>query len=303
MTEAQSQEHQNVPDAQGVEARDESHVIKVHGTQITELPDDLYIPPDALRVFLEAFQGPLDLLLYLIKKQNINILDLPIASITRQYMDYVEVMRELQLELAAEYLVMAAMLAEIKSRLLLPRQEETIEEEGADPRADLVRRLQEYERFKNAAESLDELPRAERDFYVADADKPKFERKLAYPEVLLPDLISALRDVLKRAELYSEHQIERESLSIRERMTIVLSKVKPDSFIEIGQIFTAEEGRMGVVVTFIAILELCRQSLIEISQAQAFAPVYVKARCADAVESLEIDYSQLEAFNDGGQYD
>lgn len=303
MTEAQPQQQQDVPNAQGVEVQDELHVIKVHGTKITELPDDLYIPPDALRVFLEAFQGPLDLLLYLIKKQNIDILDLPIASITRQYMDYVEVMRELQLELAAEYLVMAAMLAEIKSRLLLPRQEETEEEESIDPRADLVRRLQEYERYKNAAESLDELPRAERDFYVADADKPKFERKQVYPEVLLPDLITALRDVLKRAELYSEHQIERESLSIRERMTMVLSKVKPDSFIEIGQIFTVAEGRMGVVVTFIAILELCRQSLIEISQAQAFAPVYVKARCTDAIESLEIDYSQLEAFNDGGQHD
>lgn len=276
--------------------QDAQNIIKVHGEHFTQLPDDLYIPPDALRVFLDAFQGPLDLLLYLIKKQNIDILDLPIAHITKQYIDYIDLMQNLQLELAAEYLVMAAMLAEIKSRLLLPRPAESEEEEGGDPRAELIRRLQEYERFKIAAEDLENLPRCDRDTYIADADKPKFERKEALPDVSFPDLLAALRDVMERARLFSEHSIEKEALSIRERMTIVLSTVKADEFIEISQLFTIEEGRMGVVVTLIAILELCRQSLIEISQSQPFAPVYVKSRCSNPDEQGEIDYSQLEAF-------
>lgn len=290
MTDAQPTEHA---------ATDEQQVIKVHGTHMTQLPDDLYIPPDALLVFLEAFQGPLDLLLYLIKKQNIDILDIPIAKITRQYVEYVEMMHSLQLELAAEYLVMAAMLAEIKSRLLLPRPETTDDDEtGGDPRAELIRRLQEYERFKTAAEDIGNLPQADRDFYVVDADRPEAPPQTNLPDVSMPDLLAALRDVMHRAKLYSEHQIEREPLSIRERMTIVLSKVNPDTYVSIGQLFTVEEGRMGVVVSLIAILELCRQSLLEITQSQPFAPIYVKARCsAEEVESKEIDYTQLEAFS------
>ncbi len=274
----------------------ECDVIKVHGAHFT-VPADLYIPPDALRVFLETFQGPLDLLLYLIKKQNIDILDLPIAHITKQYMDYIEVMRDIKLELAAEYLVMAAMLAEIKSRLLLPRPVESEEEGGVDPRAELIRRLQEYERFKVAAQDLDELIRSERDTFVADVELPVIEYQRVLPEVLLPDVVAALRDVLQRAKMFSEHSIEREVLSIRERMSIVLSRVKADEFIEIGKLFTIEEGRMGVVVTLIAVLELCRQALLEVTQSQAFAPVYVKARCSDNEELGEIDYSQLEAFS------
>lgn len=289
-----SEPHVQETDAQ----QDERDIIKVHGTHFTKLPDDLYIPPEALRVFLEAFQGPLDLLLYLIKKQNIDILDLPIAHITRQYMEYIEVMHDLQLELAADYLVMAAMLAEIKSRLLLPRPTEGEgEEEGTDPRAELIRRLQEYERYKKAAEDIEELPRCDRDTFVSDAQKPELTSQQALPNVSLPDVLAALRDVMERARLYSEHSIEREPLSIRERMTIVLSTARPDEFIEISKLFTVEEGRMGIVVTLIAILELCRQSLIEISQSQPFAPVYVKARCANIAEQGEIDYSQLEAFS------
>ena len=284
------------PQIQESEVQD-AQVIKVHGTHFTKLPDDLYIPPDALLVFLEAFQGPLDLLLYLIKKQNIDILDIPVAKITKQYVEYVEVMQDMKLELAADYLVMAAMLAEIKSRLLLPRPESIDDEEGGDPRAELIRRLQEYERFKTAAESLGELPRCDRDTFVSDADKPEMKCNQALPDVSLPDLLTALRDVMQRAKMFSEHQIEREVLTIRERMTLVLSTVKADEFIPIQRLFTAEEGRMGVVVTLIAILELCRQSLIEISQSQTFAPVYVKARCAEVTESLEIDYSQLDVFS------
>ncbi len=285
---------------QQVMIADERNVIKVHGAHFTKLPDDLYIPPDALRVFLEAFQGPLDLLLYLIKKQNIDILDLPIAHITKQYMEYIDVMHNLQLELAAEYLVMAAMLAEIKSRFLLPRPAQEQEEEGDDPRAELIRRLQEYERFKIAAEDIDNLPRCDRDTYTADVDKPVMEYKQALPEVSLSDMLTAMRDVMERAKMFSEHSIEREALSIRERMTIVLSLVKPDEFIEISKLFTIEEGRMGVVVSLIAILELCRQSLVEITQSAAFAPIYVKARCVEGQVQGEIDYSQLEVFSGEG---
>lgn len=275
----------------------DKYVIKVHGESFTQLPADLYIPPDALRVFLETFQGPLDLLLYLIKKQNIDILDIPITKITQQYVEYVDMMHNLHLELAAEYLVMAAMLAEIKSRLLLPKPAAATEEDGEkDPRAELIRRLQEYERFKNAAEELDRLPHCDRDVFVAGADKPMYDAPEILPNVSLPDLLTALRDVMKRAKLFSDHQIEKESLSIRERMTTILSTITADSFIEIGQLFTAQEGRMGVVVTLIALLELCRQSLIELAQSQAFAPIYVKARSSESAQSLEIDYSQLEAF-------
>lgn len=247
----------------------------VQGTPITEPPKDLYIPPDALEVFLEAFAGPLDLLLYLIKRQNLDILDIPIARITEQYMKYIDMMQELRLELAAEYLVMAAMLAEIKSRMLLPRPR-TDDEEEADPRAELVRRLQEYERFKKAAADLDELPRNEREWHrvVVDFEKDMIEQPL--PEVGIEAVLDAFRDVLRRADMYADHQIQREPLSIRERMTTVLSRANTASFTEFNDFFTHEEGRAGVVVTLIAILELLKESLIEIVQNGEREPIYVK---------------------------
>lgn len=260
------------------EASPEAPQAMLYGERLMTLPDDLYIPPDALRVFLEAFQGPLDLLLYLIRKQNLNILDIPIASITRQYIEYVDLMRELHFELAAEYLVMAAMLAEIKSRMLLPRPKAQEEDEEADPRAELVRRLQEYERFKNAAENLETLPYVGRDIFLAAALMPDVKIELPQPQVDLSELLAALRDVIKRSELYSGHQIKRELLSIRERMTIVLSRVKADEFTRFNSLFTVTEGRMGVVVTLIAILELVRQKIIEFVQSEPYAPIYVKAK-------------------------
>lgn len=249
----------------------------IRGEQLTALPQDLYIPPDALSVFLETFQGPLDLLLYLIKKQNIDILDIPIAEITRQYIEYVDMMREEHFELAAEYLVMAAMLAEIKSRMLLPRPE-LEEEEGEDPRAELVRRLQEYERFKQAAQDLDALNRVDRDFYIAEALAPPMPIEAVKPQLALEELYNALREVIRRAELYFDHHVDREILSIRERMTIILSTINAEKFIEFTTLFTAEEGRMGIVVSLIAILELVRQQVIEIVQSEPYASIYVKAR-------------------------
>lgn len=252
--------------------------IKVQGELVLKLPDDLFIPPDALQIFLEAFEGPLDLLLYLIKKQNIDILDIPIVDITRQYMEYIDLMKDLQLELAAEYLVMAATLAEIKSRFLLPRQVEEEEDEGEDPRAELIRRLQEYERFKKAAEDINTMVRLERDLFVALAEPPEFEIERPDPQVSLDEVFKAFRDVMSRAKLNASHQVERETLSIRERMTLVLEKVKSEEFTEFSELFTVEEGRMGVVVTLIAILELVRQASLEFVQAEHFAPIYVKAR-------------------------
>lgn len=250
---------------------------KVAGQPLTKLPEDLYIPPDALKIFLEAFEGPLDLLLYLIKKQNLDILDIPIAEITRQYMEYVELMREVKLELAAEYLVMAAMLAEIKSRMLLPRPVAE-EDELGDPRAELVRRLQEYERYKKAAFDIDDLPRLERDTFIADATAPPMNLTEVQPTVELTEILNALKGVLERTRLYASHYIARESLSIRERMSIVLSAIKADSFTVFTDLFTVKEGRMGVTVTLIAILELIRQSVIELVQAEPFAPIYVRAK-------------------------
>jgi len=269
--------------------------IKVKGEIITKLPDDLYIPPEALRVFLEAFQGPLDLLLYLIKKQNLDILELPIAEITRQYMEYVELMRELQLELASEYLVMAAMLAEIKSRLLLPRTQEGEEEEGTDPRAELVRRLQEYERYKKAAEDINDLPRTQRDFYVAESMLPPLQFEQVQPQVELGDILNAMRDVLHRAELNKGHQVEKESLSIRERMSMVLERVNEQEFTLFTSLFTTDEGRMGVVVSLIAILELTRQSLVEFVQAEPFAPIYVKAKNTVATDDSGTEPTETES--------
>jgi segregation and condensation protein A len=248
----------------------------VQGRPLAALPTDLYIPPDALEVFLEAFEGPLDLLLYLIRKENLDILDIPIAEITRQYTQYIELMQNIRLELAAEYLVMSAMLAEIKSRLLLPRPAGA-EEEEADPRAELVRRLQEYERFKQAAEDLDALPRLGRDVHQAAADPGERKVLRLPPEVDLQDLVGAFQEVMQRVSMYAHHHVQLESLSVRERMSCVLDRLQSSSFVGFRELFTLEEGRMGVVVTFLAILELSKESLIEMSQAEAFAPIYVKA--------------------------
>jgi len=248
----------------------------VDGEPVTQLPQDLYIPPYALQVFLEAFEGPLDLLLYLIRRQNLDILDIPIAEITRQYVEYIELMKELQLELAGEYLLMAAMLAEIKSRMLLPRPQSEDEEED-DPRAELVRRLQEYERFKKAAEDLSALPRLERDVFVASVDAPERKIVAKLPEVTLKELLLAFHDVLKRAEMFSKLHLHREPLSVRQRMSEILLRVKANVFSSFSDLFDPEEGRMGVAVTFIAILELLRESAIEVAQAEAYAPLHVRA--------------------------
>lgn len=248
----------------------------VEGEPMTELPRDLYIPPDALQVFLEAFEGPLDLLLYLIRKQNLDILDIPIAEITRQYMKYIDVMADLQLELAGEYLLMAAMLAEIKSRMLLPRPASADGQEEEDPRAELVRRLQEYERFKKAAEDIDQLARLERDTMPASAELQERKVVTLPPEVTLKEMLLAFKDVLARAEKFAHHHITRERLSQRERMSEILSRLQTTAFFEFSQLFRPEEGRMGVTVTFIAILELMKEGLIEIVQAEAYAPIHVR---------------------------
>jgi len=249
----------------------------VMGQAVTELPKDLYIPPQALEVILEAFEGPLDLLLYLIRRQNLDILDIDVSDITEQYMRYVELMDAMQFELAAEYLLMAAMLAEIKSRMLLPRSKEEDEEEE-DPRANLIRRLQEYERFKKAAEDIDELPRLERDTWVGSAAPPDLERARPLPDVDMRDLLLALSDVLRRADMFESHHVQRESLSTRERMSDVLETLRTASFMPFVSLFKAEEGRLGVVVTFLAVMELIKESLVEIVQTEAFGPIHVKAR-------------------------
>ena len=247
----------------------------VQGKPFSELPRDLYIPPDALEIFLEAFEGPLDLLLYLIKRQNLDILDIPIAEITRQYMEYVELMKDLRLELAAEYLVMAAMLAEIKSRMLLPRPVEEGDEE--DPRAELIRRLQEYEQIKQAAEDLDQLPRLERDNFTVGIRRPESRVVRLQPKVELREILLAFQDVMTRAEMYSHHHVRFEALSVRERMTNVLNAVNSNKFIGFASLFTPEEGRRGVVVTLLAILELLREGLIEMIQNETYGPIYIKA--------------------------
>ena len=257
--------------------QEEMPLAMVQGQPLLQIPQDLYIPPDALEVILEAFEGPLDLLLYLIRRQNLDILDIPVAEITRQYMDYIEVMHEMRLELAAEYLVMAAILAEIKSRLLLPRPpvEEGIEE---DPRAELVRRLQEYERFKKAAEDIDGMPRVERDITIAQAYVPDRKVVRLPPPVDLREMLLALRDVLHRVELSGHHEVEREPLSVRQRMGEVLRKLGDGSFHRFEILFDASEGKLGVVVTFLSILELAKDRLIEIMQEAPLAAIYLKAR-------------------------
>jgi|TARA_B110000285_G_scaffold28137_1_gene28074 segregation and condensation protein A len=251
----------------------------VQGKELTSLPKDLYIPPDALEVILEAFEGPLDLLLYLIRRQNLDILEINVAEITRQYMGYIDLMSSIQLELAAEYLVMAAMLAEIKSRMLLPRQIMEEDDEG-DPRAELIRRLQEYERFKTAAEDIDEIPRVGRDLHQASADAPGREQQRQYPDVDMREILTALADVLRRAEMFESHHIEREKLSTRERMSQVLERLRGEQFIPFVSLFKVAEGRLGVVVTFLAVMELIKESLVEIVQNESFGPIHIKARAS-----------------------
>ncbi len=259
----------------------------VQGAPVSQLPLDLYIPPDALEVILEAFEGPLDLLLYLIRRQNIDILDIKVSEITRQYMEYIDLMHEMQFELAAEYLVMAAVLAEIKSRMLLPRQSEEDEDED-DPRAELIRKLQEYERFKQAALDIDELERLNREFWVALAEAPVMEKARPLPEVQLQDLLVELSRVMKRAENYGSHHIALEPLSTRERMSNILDRVSDvgEQFVSFSSLFRIEEGRSGVIVTFIAVMELIKESLLEIVQSEPFAPIHVKSR-SGSIEELE----------------
>jgi segregation and condensation protein A len=253
-----------------------STIAMVRGQAFTSMPKDLYIPPDAMEVFLEAFEGPLDLLLYLIKKQNLDILDIPIAEVTRQYMEYVEIMKEVSLELAAEYLVMAALLAEIKSRMLLPRPESMADEEE-DPRAELIRRLQEYERIKQVAAELDNLPRHGRDTFAASASIDHMVFEKPQPDVPLKELLAALTQVFKRTNLKSSHNIKMEALSVRERMTMILSSLQGQDFAVFSSLFNPQEGRLGIVVTFLAMLELLKHNLIEFVQASAFGPIHLKA--------------------------
>jgi segregation and condensation protein A len=260
----------------------------VFGEPLTEMPRDLYIPPQAMEVFLDAFEGPLDLLLYLIRRQNLNILDIPIAEITRQYTQYIEVMTEVQLDLAGEYLVMAATLAEIKSRMLLPRAADPNAGLEEDPRAELVRRLQEYERFKRAALHLDELPRLQRDNWIAGAAFADRRVIRALPEITLKELLIAFKDVAIRADMFAHHHIQREPLSVRGRMSDILASLQSGMFVEFSQLFQASEGRMGVAVTFVALLELLREGLIEIVQNELYGPLHLRgvdpARLVQVIE-------------------
>ena len=284
MSETTEQDQNAEPEHTAEARQSEMPFAMVEGRPVTQLPLDLYIPPDALEVFLEAFEGPLDLLLYLIKRQNLDILDIQVAEITRQYTEYIDLMKDLQIELAAEYLVMAAVLAEIKSRMLLPRHSED-EEDEEDPRAELIRRLQEYERFKQAALDLDGLQRLERDTWQGYADAPVVERTKPQPDVGLQEMLVVLARVLKRAENFTHHHIQLEPLSTRERMANVLDRLsnERENFIPFISLFSPEEGKMGVIVTFLAVMELIKETLIEIVQTEPFAPIHVRAR-TDAQE-------------------
>lgn len=285
------------PGAQLLKARDDNSetVAVVQGEAVQELPTDLYIPPEALEVFLDTFEGPLDLLLYLIRRQNLDILNIKVAQITAQYMQYIELMQALQLELAGEYLLMAAMLAEIKSRMLLPRPASVEDEEG-DPRAELIRRLQEYEQIKTAAEGIDSLPRLERDVYDVAAAKPELVRQHADPEVDLKEVLLALAAVLRRAEMFAKHEVQLEPMSVRQRMGDVLALVNgAEDFISFHEMFTEQEGRMGVIVTFLAIMELVRETLVEFVQTEAYAPIYVRAA------ARTLDHAPIFNTNYGGE--
>ncbi|MDO8268022.1 MAG: ScpA family protein [Moraxellaceae bacterium] len=265
----------------------------VYGQAFMKLPDDLYIPPDALEVFLEAFEGPLDLLLYLIRRQNLDILDIPVAEITKQYMAYVEMMHAINMELAAEYLVMAAVLGEIKSRSLLPRPKTEDGEEEEDPRAELIRRLQEYERFKKAAADLEEMPQEGRDFWAVQAAGPEYTREKELPQVDLREVLLALQDVLRRADLFESHQVSKETLTLREKMAQVLEMLKGREFLPFVSLFTLEEGRLGVVVTFMSILELVKEGIIDLVQTEFMGPIHVKARAQQA-EGNGYDLAELQ---------
>jgi len=277
----------------GIIAQSEMPFAIVEGEPITELPRDLYIPPHALEVFLEAFEGPLDLLLYLIRRQNIDILDIPIVEITRQYVEYIDLMTDMQFELAGEYLLMAATLAEIKSRMLLPRSDQENEDEEADPRAELVRRLLEYERFKKAATDLDDLERLERDNLIAGADVSEMPRITKLPDITLKELLIVFHDVLQRSEMFAHHHVQREPLSVRERMSQVLLVLEGNQYHDFAKLFDPAEGRIGVVVTFLAILELVKESLIDIVQAEAFGPIHVRAARAQ-IDSAALEKSTQE---------
>ena len=272
----ESEKHPSTHTADREGDQEEMPFALVQGQPVTEVPHDLYIPPDALEVILEAFEGPLDLLLYLIRRQNLDILDIPITEITEQYVEYIEMLEDIQFELAAEYLVMAAILAEIKSRMLLPRPVSDDGEES-DPRAELVRRLQEYERFKQAAEDLDELPRLGRDFALTEAFVENKSVVRLPPQVELREILAALKDVMGRAELFSRHHISGEPLSVRERMSRIMNALRDNPYMEFHRLFDPEEGRMGVVVSFLALMELTREQLVDLVQNEPFGQIYIKS--------------------------
>ena len=311
MTQPGSDAPGTIGNAQPLNARpqqQEMPLAVVHGQPVLQIPQDLYIPPDALEVILEAFEGPLDLLLYLIRRQNLDILDIPVAEITRQYVEYIGVMQELRFELAAEYLVMAAILAEVKSRMLLPRPALEDDEEG-DPRADLVRRLQEYERFKQAAEDIDALPRMDRDTSPVSAHVPDRAAIRQPPQVELREMLLALHDVLKRAELFTGHAIKRDALSVRQRMGEVLTRLDDGAFHRFETLFEPREGKLGIVVTLLAMLELAKERLLDIVQEQPEdadpgqppAPIYIKSlatRDGDAPLELSSEFDDAPPAND-----
>lgn len=283
---APEQEQEKTVEVTAKQVPPEQILAWVNGLAMETLPQDLYIPPDALEVVLDAFEGPLDFLLYLIRRQNLDILQIPLAEVTRQYMDYMELMKTLRLELAAEYLVMAALLGEIKSRSLLPRPKHD-EGEETDPRVQLLRRLQEYERCKQAASALDELPQSGRDFFIVGLDRPEYEVPLVHPDIDLREVLLALKDVLARADLFESHNVHREKLSTRERMSIVLERLRGGEFVPFILLFTPEEGRLGVVVTFLAILQLMKESMIDLVQGEPFAPIHVRLRVTSYEEIPE----------------
>ena len=274
----------------------------VEGEPVTELPRDLYIPPYALSVFLEAFEGPLDLLLYLIRRQNLDILDIPIAEISRQYVEYIELMKEMQFELAGEYLVMAATLAEIKSRMLLPRSADGDEDED-DPRAELVRRLQEYERFKKAAGDIDLLERLERDVLQTSAEVTERPVVAKLPDITLKDLLAVFKEALDRSTMFAHHHVRREPLSVRERMSNILVTLQTERYVEFQRLFDVREGRIGVTVTFLAILELIKETLIDVVQTDPFGPIHIRAaQAAPGPEELTEDENRVQSSGTDDQY-
>jgi segregation and condensation protein A len=282
----------------GIPAQGEMPFAVVEGEPVTELPRDLYIPPYALEVFLEAFEGPLDLLLYLIRRQNLDILDIPIAEISRQYVQYIELMKEMQFELAGEYLVMAATLAEIKSRMLLPRSADG-EEEDDDPRAELVRRLQEYERFKKAATDIDTLERLERDVLQTSAEVTEHAVVTKLPDITLKELIRVFKEALDRSAMFAHHHVQREPLSVRERMSNILVTLQAERYVDFRQLFDAREGRMGVTVTFLAILELIKEALVDVVQTEPFGAIHIRAaQVAPGVDEIAEERVQGGGMDD-----